>query len=136
MQCGYNEADNRYFPLQRLLQCLDGMAIYTSVPAHLQHVAATLLADSHWLDTCFFPTNLERLRRLYDYTTARLFKELGIKSFQAEVNTIVQILNIYSSFLMCRLDCLCGLTSVLIWRPPPKQQSLQSSENSLLITRF
>ena len=72
------------------------MAIYTSVPAHLQHVAATLLADSHWLDTCFFPTNLERLRRLYDYTTARLSRELGIKSFQAEVNTIVQILNIYS----------------------------------------
>ena len=86
---GYNKADNRYFPLQKLLQCLDGMAIYTSVPAHLQHVAATLLADSHWLDTCFFPTNLERLRRLYDYTTARLFRELGIKSFQAEVNTII-----------------------------------------------
>ena len=70
--------------LKDLLTCLDGGAIYTCVPAHLQHVAGELLRDEEWLDNVFFPTNLARLRESYELVVDSL-KSLGVPVYRAKV---------------------------------------------------
>ena len=71
---------------KNVLKCLDGMSIFTSIPTHMQHVAATMLQDDLWLDNVFFPTNLEILKSSYDFAVNKL-EELGIKVFTAKVST-------------------------------------------------
>ena len=60
------------------------MAIYTCVPAHIQHVAATLLKDNIWLDNVYFPTNIKRLRTAYEKSVSRL-ENIGVKVLPAKV---------------------------------------------------
>ena len=72
--------------VQDLLQCLDGSCIYTCVPTHQQHMAATMLGDDQWLDNKFFPENIRRLSEAYSHTVNTL-GEIGIKAFRAKVKT-------------------------------------------------
>ena len=60
------------------------MAIYSCVPAHMQHVAGQLMKDDQWLDSVFFPTNLTRLKQSYEFTVNTL-KKLGVPVFRAKV---------------------------------------------------
>ena len=69
---------------KNVLKCLDGMSIFTSMPTHMQHVAATMLKDDQWLDNVFFPTNLKMLKTSYDFAVSNL-EDLGIKVLQAKV---------------------------------------------------
>ena len=78
--------------VQDLLRCLDGSCIYTCVPTHQQHMAATLLADDEWLDNEFFPENLRRLSKAYSHTVDTL-GEIGIKAFRAKVIFKVNMFN-------------------------------------------
>jgi len=71
-----------------LLQCLDGSCIYTCVPTHQQHMAATLLGDDLWLDNKFFPENIRRLSEAHSHTVNTL-GEIGIKAFRAKAGLFV-----------------------------------------------
>ena len=73
-----------FFGHQELLTCLDGGAIYSCVPAHLQHVAGELLRDEEWLDNVYFPTNLARLKESYEMTVDSL-ATLGVPVYRAKV---------------------------------------------------
>ena len=68
-----------------MVRWLDGDCIYTCVPTHQQHVAATLLRDDLWLDTEFFPENLRRLGEAHTKTVDRLAK-IGVNAFRAKVS--------------------------------------------------
>ena len=97
------------------MTCLDGGAIYTCVPAHLQHVAGELLRDEEWLDNVFFPTNLARLRESYELVVDSL-KSLGVPVYRAKVLQFLSFNDylIHHFIFFIRLDCLFGLISVLI----------------------
>jgi len=66
-----------------LITCLDGMAIYACVPAHMQNVAVTLLQDDKWLDEVYFPTNIERLKNAFENTVSKL-NQIGVSVFPAQ----------------------------------------------------
>ena len=98
--------------VQDLVQCLDGSCIYTCVPTHQQHMAATLLRDNKWLDNKFFPENIKRLSEAHRYTVDTL-GEIGIQAFRAKVKTYsgnyLRKPFIYlSPFFNFRLDSLYG----------------------------
>jgi len=55
-----------------LVQCLDGMNLYTCGPVHIQQVTARMLEDRDWLDKVYFPTNLQRLQEAFQTVKQRL----------------------------------------------------------------
>jgi len=57
---------------RNLIQCLDGMSIFISSSVHIQQVAAKLLGDKAWLDSVYFPNNLERLESTFQVVNKRL----------------------------------------------------------------
>ena len=73
--------------MQDLITCLDGMAIYACVPAHMQNVAVTLLQDDKWLDEVYFPTNIERLKNAFKNTISKL-NQIGVSVFPAQVEKL------------------------------------------------
>ena len=73
--------------MQDLITCLDGMAIYACVPAHMQNVAVTLLQDDKWLDEVYFPTNIERLKNAFENTVSKL-NQIGVSVFPAQVEKL------------------------------------------------
>ena len=53
-------------------------------------MAAKLLADRHWLDGTYFPTNLSRLEEAYTYVRRRL-ENLHVPSIKATAGLFVWI---------------------------------------------
>eukprot|EP00092_Neocalanus_flemingeri_P016038 GFUD01017358.1.p1 GENE.GFUD01017358.1~~GFUD01017358.1.p1 ORF type:complete len:423 (+),score=120.19 GFUD01017358.1:70-1338(+) len=66
-----------------MIKCLDGMNLYTSTSVHIQQFVAKLLLDTKWLDTVYFPANLNRLASSYSYIGKRL-SSLGIPALVAQ----------------------------------------------------
>ena len=69
---------------KNVIKCLDLSCLFTSVPVHMQHVAATLLQDYQWFDNVFFPNNLKMLKNSYDFAVEKLYN-LGVKVFESQV---------------------------------------------------
>jgi len=66
-----------------LVTCLDGMCLYTCVPAHIQQVTARMLEDKDWLDKVYFPTNLQRLREAF-LTVKQRLEGMNVKVLAAQ----------------------------------------------------
>ena len=72
---------------QDVARCLDGMARYTCVPSHQQHMADTLLSDDIWLDTIFFPRNSEMLNDAYQKVVDSM-SQIGVTAYKSEVQLL------------------------------------------------
>ncbi|XP_071809347.1 1-aminocyclopropane-1-carboxylate synthase-like protein 1 [Asterias amurensis] len=60
-----------------VLQSLNGIAHFHSVPTGWQKMMAKLLSDTDWCTDVFLPTSVKRLKEAFDYFTAGL-KKLGV----------------------------------------------------------
>ena len=74
-----------------VIKVLNGMAIYTGLPPHIQELGAKMLKDKSWLEEIYFPRNISRLQNNYNRFKAFLESKHGLKVRKASAGFFIWV---------------------------------------------